>query len=80
MNIQIESIQNRIKGQMQKASPMLKKNCKEIALDYLRVRKQLEDILVKCSKGLENLKFALWTVEHAVGDVEAHDSIPGALP
>lgn len=48
----------------------MKQNRKEIALGHLRARKQLEDILVKRSKALENLESTLWTVEHAAGDVE----------
>jgi charged multivesicular body protein 7 len=39
-------------------------------LGHLRARKQLEDMLVKRSKALENLESTLWTVEHAAGDVE----------
>ncbi|KAF9651091.1 hypothetical protein BDM02DRAFT_3127227 [Thelephora ganbajun] len=70
LNTEIEPTQNRIKEQTQRASSRLKKNRKEIALGHLRARKQLEDILVKCSKGLENLSPTLRTVEHAVGDVE----------
>ena len=54
----------------EKASSALKQNRKEIALGHLRARKQLEDILVKRSKALENLESTLWTVEHAAGDVE----------
>lgn len=54
----------------EKASSALKQNRKEIALGHLRARKQLEDILVKRSKALENLESTLWTVEHATGDVE----------
>ena len=54
----------------EKASAALKQNRKEIALGHLRARKQLEDILVKRSKALENLESTLWTVEHAAGDVE----------
>ena len=56
--------------QTEKASAALKHNRKEIALGHLRARKQLEDILVKRSKALENLESTLWTVEHAAGDVE----------
>lgn len=54
----------------EKASNTLRQNRKEIALGHLRARKQLEDILVKRSKALENLESTLWTVEHAAGDVE----------
>lgn len=56
--------------QTEKASFALKHNRKEIALGYLRARKQLEGILIKRSKALENLESTLWTVEHAAGDVE----------
>ena len=56
--------------QTEKVSFALKHNRKEIALGYLRARKQLENILVKRSKALENLESTLWTVEHAAGDVE----------
>ena len=48
----------------------MKQNRKEIALSHLRARKQLEDILVKRSKALENLESTLWAVEQAAGDVE----------
>jgi charged multivesicular body protein 7 len=58
----------------EKASAALKQNRKEIALGHLRTRKQLEDILVKRSKALENLESTLWTVEHAAGDVEVTPS------
>ena len=54
----------------EKASTALKQSRKEIALSHLRARKQLEDILVKRSKALENLESTLWTVEHAAEDVE----------
>ncbi|KAF9791219.1 hypothetical protein BJ322DRAFT_436391 [Thelephora terrestris] len=70
LNIQIESIQAQIKERTEKASSALKQNRKEIALGHLRARKQLEDMLVKRSKALENLESTLWTVEHAAGDVE----------
>ena len=62
--------------QTEKASSALKQNRKEIALSHLRARKQLEDILVKRSKALENLQSTLWTVEHAAGDVEVILSHP----
>lgn len=52
----------------------MKQNRKEIALGHLRARRQLEDILVKRSKALENLESTLWTVEHAAGDVEVLSS------
>ena len=56
--------------QTEKTTFALKHNRKEIALGHLRARKQLESILVKRSKALENLESTLWTVEHAAGDVE----------
>ncbi|KAF9646289.1 hypothetical protein BDM02DRAFT_3262363 [Thelephora ganbajun] len=60
----------------QKTSSTLKQNRKEIALGYLRARKQLEGILVKRSKVLENLESTPWTVEHAAGDVEVIPPLP----
>ena len=63
----------------EKASAALKQNRKEIALGHLRARKQLEDILVKRSKALENLESTLWTVEHAAGDVEVIPSLQDSL-
>ena len=63
----------------EKASSALKQKRKEIALSHLRARKQLEDILVKRSKALENLESTLWTVEHAAGDVEVILFEPGSL-
>ena len=63
----------------EKASSALKQNRKEIALSHLRARKQLEDILVKRSKALENLESTLWTVEHAAGDVEVIPSHSDSL-
>ena len=58
----------------EKVSAALRQNLKEIALGHLRAKKQLEDLLVKRSKALENLESTLWTVEHAAGDVEVINS------
>lgn len=48
-------------------------------MGHLRARRQLEDILVKRSKALENLESTLWTVEHSAGDVEVSPSHPGPI-
>ena len=66
-----------LRRRTEKASVALKQNRKEIALGHLRARKQLEDILVKRSKALENLESTLWTVENAAGDVEVIPSCRG---
>ena len=68
-----------LRRRTEKASSALKQNRKEIALGHLRARRQLEDILVKRSKALENLESTLWTVEHAAGDVEVIPFRPDPL-
>ncbi|KAF9647534.1 hypothetical protein BDM02DRAFT_3261612 [Thelephora ganbajun] len=66
-------------GQSEKTFSALKRNRNEIALGYLRARKQLEGIPVKRSKALGNLESALWTVEHAAGGVEVASSQTDSL-
>ncbi|KAF8511566.1 Snf7-domain-containing protein [Hysterangium stoloniferum] len=67
---QIEDIQQQIEGRAAKIVEHLKRKRKEIALSYLRSRKQLEDLLSKRLRSLETIQATLLRVESAAGDIE----------
>lgn len=54
----------------EKAAEAVKRNQRNIALSYLRTRKQLEELLERRLSSLANLEGTLITVEAAAGDIE----------
>lgn len=48
----------------------LKQKRKEIAMSYLRSRKELENLLSKRLRSLETIQSTLLQVESAAGDIE----------
>lgn len=55
---------------MEKATAALRQKRKELALSYIRSRKQLEDLLKRRLGSLETLHATLIRVEAAAGDIE----------
>ena len=54
----------------EKATAALRQKRKELALSYIRSRKQLEDLLKRRLGSLETLQATLLRVEAAAGDIE----------
>ncbi|PFH54219.1 hypothetical protein AMATHDRAFT_135662 [Amanita thiersii Skay4041] len=70
MQAQIESLQRKIDECTRKASEALRHKRKELALNHLRTRKQLEDLNNKRLGSLTTLESTLITVEAAAGDID----------
>ncbi|KAF8911959.1 hypothetical protein CPB84DRAFT_1760878 [Gymnopilus junonius] len=70
LGAQVEAIQSKIEECTRKASSALQQKRKPAALNYLRSRKHLEDLLHKRLASLGTLESAFITVEAAAGDVE----------
>ncbi|KDQ60963.1 hypothetical protein JAAARDRAFT_125410 [Jaapia argillacea MUCL 33604] len=70
LNSQVESLQVKIKERNEKITAALRQKQKDVAMSYLRSRKQLEDILKKRLGSLEILQSTLLSVETAAGDVQ----------
>ncbi|EIM90317.1 uncharacterized protein STEHIDRAFT_119337 [Stereum hirsutum FP-91666 SS1] len=70
LDAQIANIQSKIDGCTEKATAALRQKRKELALSYVRSRKQLEDVLKRRLGSLETLQSTLLRVEAAAGDIE----------
>ncbi|KAF8623494.1 hypothetical protein AX15_006277 [Amanita polypyramis BW_CC] len=70
MHMQIDSLHNKIDEYTRKASESLRLRRKTMALNYLRSRKQLEDLANKRLGSLSTLESTLISVEAAAGDIE----------
>ncbi|KAJ9119948.1 hypothetical protein QFC24_005431 [Naganishia onofrii] len=67
---QIEALSTEITSAQAKASHHLKLNQKNVAISYLRSKKQLESVLEKRVGAAEQLRSVLRGIENAHGDVE----------
>ncbi|KAJ9098944.1 hypothetical protein QFC19_006168 [Naganishia cerealis] len=79
---QVEAVSKEISSAQVKASNHLKLNQKNVALSYLRSRKQLESVLEKRVGAAEQLRSVLRGIENAHGDVEimkAYEASTGTL-
>ncbi|CAA7271563.1 unnamed protein product [Cyclocybe aegerita] len=70
LQAQVDSLQNKIDECTKKASAALQRKQKPVALNYIRSRKQLEDLLQKRLGSLSTLQSTFMTVEAAAGDVD----------
>ncbi|KAH9483712.1 hypothetical protein JR316_0003188 [Psilocybe cubensis] len=70
LTIQIDSLQSKIDECTRKASQALQQKRKAVALNYLRSRKQLEDLLHKRLGSLGTLESTFISVEAAAGDIK----------
>ncbi|KAJ3509631.1 hypothetical protein NLJ89_g5120 [Agrocybe chaxingu] len=70
LQTQVDSLQNKIDECTKKASAALQRKQKSVALNCIRSRKQLEDLLQKRLGSLSTLQSTFITVEAAAGDVE----------
>ncbi|KAF8480603.1 hypothetical protein JB92DRAFT_2766282 [Gautieria morchelliformis] len=67
---QIDDIHRQIEDRASKITEQLRRKRKEMAMSYLRSRKQLEDLLSKRLRSLETVQATLLQVESAAGDIE----------
>ncbi|TCD63618.1 hypothetical protein EIP91_005169 [Steccherinum ochraceum] len=70
LQAQVDDIQKRLEQRNDGIKDALRAKRKEIALNHLRMRKQLESLLQKRLNSLETLQSTLLRVEAAAGDVE----------
>ncbi|THH17529.1 hypothetical protein EW146_g3303 [Bondarzewia mesenterica] len=70
LDAQVENIQNKIDACTDKVTAALRQKRKEVALSYIRSRKQLENLLRQRLGSLETLHSTLIRVEAAAGDIE----------
>ncbi|KAF7363605.1 hypothetical protein MSAN_01017500 [Mycena sanguinolenta] len=70
LQAQVTEFQSKMDEYTEKASTALKQKHKPVAMTYLRMRKQIEDVLSKRLGSLTTLQATLLSVETAAGDVE----------
>ncbi|KAJ6502356.1 hypothetical protein C8R45DRAFT_976362 [Mycena sanguinolenta] len=70
LQAQVTEFQRKMDEYTEKASTALKQKHKPVAMTYLRMRKQIEDVLNKRLGSLTTLQATLLSVETAAGDVE----------
>ncbi|WVQ74242.1 hypothetical protein IAR50_003839 [Cryptococcus sp. DSM 104548] len=70
VEMQITGIEQQIEESQQKAKKYLAAGQKNIALSYLRSKKQLEDLLSKRVASSEQLRAVIRSIDQAKGDVE----------
>ncbi|KAJ7271980.1 Snf7-domain-containing protein [Mycena haematopus] len=70
LQAQVTEFQRKMDEYTEKASAALKQKHKPVALTYLRLRKQIEDVLSKRLGSLTTLEATLISVETAAGDIE----------
>ncbi|KZS91062.1 hypothetical protein SISNIDRAFT_457037 [Sistotremastrum niveocremeum HHB9708] len=70
LQAQIDDIHSRIAQRTSQITENLRAKRKEIALSFLRSRKQLEELLLKRLGALENIQSTLDRIEQAAGDIE----------
>ncbi|KAF8583189.1 hypothetical protein K439DRAFT_1647301 [Ramaria rubella] len=66
---QIDDIHCQIEDRATKITEQLRRKRKEMAMSYLRSRKQLEDLLSKRLRSLETIQSTLLQIESAAGDI-----------
>ncbi|KAI0064539.1 hypothetical protein BV25DRAFT_1881811 [Artomyces pyxidatus] len=67
---QVDNITSKIESCTEKASAALRQKHKDLALSYVRSRKQLQDLLRQRLGSLENLQSTLMSVEAAANDIQ----------
>jgi len=70
LHAQVDGLQNKVDECTRKASAALRQKRKPVALNYLRSRKELEELLSKRLGSLHTLESTLIHVEAAAGDIE----------
>ncbi|GAA98181.1 uncharacterized protein L969DRAFT_93211 [Mixia osmundae IAM 14324] len=67
---QIDDLENRIKEAQDKASEYVASKRKELAMSYLRTKKDLTALLDKRTRSLETIQAVLLKIETAAGDID----------
>ncbi|KDQ09179.1 hypothetical protein BOTBODRAFT_117543 [Botryobasidium botryosum FD-172 SS1] len=67
---QIDEIQRKIEDRTSRVKEHLRKKQQELAMSYLRSKKQLEELLKKRLGSLETIQSVLLKIESAAGDIE----------
>ncbi|EAU88757.2 hypothetical protein CC1G_01130 [Coprinopsis cinerea okayama7 len=71
---QIDALQRKMDRCTRDASAALRQDRKAIALNHIRLRKQLQELLTKRLSSLSTLESTLLTVEASMGDIEIMNS------